>query len=242
MVVAAAAQRDKVLSPRDEAMDGTDCSSAAAERWYVLLTFVLHSFDHRWYFVDMSFDLEEIKDQASAALKGSNVEEARGVYMAAIMDVGDCIASMDDIENEDARKDVISHAVRLWISYAEMEISLRQWKKALAVYEEAIADQFVCMSGLIYKSYSNYCRDRNRPKNAEKILMKGLTHGLRDQKDVDMLWRELLMLTSSSLSMEELYEAIRAELGETASELSKPTDGLTLEEAMDDSMGSVIDV
>ena len=50
----------------------------------------------------MSFDLTEIKDQANAALKGNNVEEARGVYMAAIMDVGDCMMSMQEDENDSA--------------------------------------------------------------------------------------------------------------------------------------------
>ena len=35
----------------------------------------------------MSFDLEEVKRQASDSLNENNLEEARGIYLAAILDV-----------------------------------------------------------------------------------------------------------------------------------------------------------
>jgi hypothetical protein len=35
----------------------------------------------------MSFDLNDVKDRAASALSANNVDEARGVYTAAILDV-----------------------------------------------------------------------------------------------------------------------------------------------------------
>ena len=111
----------------------------------------------------------------------NDVEEARGVYMAAIMDVGDCLSSLE--EDHVSRSEITSYAVQLWINYAGMEIGLKQWKKAVAVYDEALSDQFVSRSGLIYKAYSNYCRDRNRLPSAQKAIVKGLIPTNPDQLD-----------------------------------------------------------
>jgi len=46
------------------------------------------------------------------------------------MKVGDCLASLEDSPEKD---DILKYAVQLWISYSELEINLRQWKKATQV-------------------------------------------------------------------------------------------------------------
>ena len=62
------------------------------------------------------------------------------------MDAGDCLQSLDEGDTS-MRAEAFDFAVQLWIAYADMEIQLRQWKKALAVFEEAINDSYASKSG-----------------------------------------------------------------------------------------------
>ena len=176
--------------------------------------------------VSMSFDLEDVKNEAAAALQGNNVEEARGVYMAAIMDVGDCLLSIE--EDNEIRPGVLEYAITLWKAYAQMEISLRQWKKAVEVYENALKDQFVSKFGSIYKTYSNYCRDRNRLQSAKRVLVTGLSV-VSSQTDVDVLWKELLLLEqlkNPEITLNDLVGEISSQVGEVENNVSLPSEGL----------------
>lgn len=74
------------------------------------------------------------------------MEEARGIYMGATMDINDCLQSLDENDTE-MRAEAFQYAVQLWLAYAGMEIQLRQWKKAVAVFDEAVADPFASKSG-----------------------------------------------------------------------------------------------
>ena len=120
---------------------------------------------------------------------------------------------------------VMKYAVDLWLSYADMEINLRQWKKATQVFDDALADPFMSKSGVIYESYARYCIERKRVPSAQKVFIKGLSNALA-QTDVDRLWNAFLLMMhengSPELSKQTLYEAMLQQL-EGSSVLSKPT-------------------
>ena len=113
-------------------------------------------------------------------------------------------------------KDALSSIVKLWIAYCTMEISLRQFKQAVKIFEDAISDPVASRSALIYLAYVEYCKTRGKLANAQKVYIKGLSSSL-EQHEADKLWESFLPFIraqgSPSLSMSQLYEAVRKEAG-----------------------------
>lgn len=111
---------------------------------------------------------------------------------------------------------VYNSIINLWIEFTLFEISLNQFKKAVEIYEKALNDPIASTSVLIYKSYINFCIDRNKLSNAQKILIKSLCSGFDDVSN-QSLWDIFLNLMhkvnkSNDLTIEKLYNAVKNQL------------------------------
>lgn len=117
---------------------------------------------------------------------------------------------------EKEHKRIFDSIVNLWIQFSVFEIQLHQFKKAVEVFEKAINDPIGSKSLKIFQVYADFCVDRNKLANAQKVFMKGLCAGLSDS-DNAALWSSFLKLMhtinkSDLLTLEQLYEAAKNQL------------------------------
>ncbi|KAJ1440525.1 hypothetical protein B484DRAFT_147747 [Ochromonadaceae sp. CCMP2298] len=98
--------------------------------------------------------------------------DARNLFLEEIMDWTDYYS---ETGSKDAK--VYDSIVELWIQYSLFEISLKQYKKAVEVFETAVADP-VGGSVRLFLAYAAFCIDRSKLANAQKVLIRGLCAGL----------------------------------------------------------------
>ena len=123
----------------------------------------------------------------------------------------------------------LSSIVKLWIAYCTMEISLRQFKQAVKIFEDAIGDPVVSRSADIYLAYVDYCKTRGKLSNAQKVYIKGLSSALA-QEEADKLWASFLPFIQGSqgspnLTMQQLFSAVTIEAGVGVQSLTPPGPG-----------------
>jgi tetratricopeptide (TPR) repeat protein len=115
----------------------------------------------------------------------------------------------------------------LWIQYATMEQNLRQWKKAVQVYDDALNDPVASKAVSVYLAYADLCKLRGKISNAQKVYIKGLTANL-SASQTDQIWRDFLLTMRESgspdLTADQLYAAVSSQ-GAYQS-LSKPSSNL----------------
>lgn len=150
--------------------------------------------------------------------------DSRQVYVQDIFDWTDSYnenlaGSSDSAE----AKLALDRIAELWISYAQYEISLKQWKKAVQVYDDALQDELVAKQAKVYVSYAEFCKSRNKQSNAVKVYIKGLKADLSDEH-CDQIWIKFGAFMNSTspqkLSFEDLYSAISQQVDVT---LKKPS-------------------
>ena len=161
-------------------------------------------------------DLKTADRESSPSLLNYSLE-SRQIYLEEIMDWTDNYTENNlSLSSSVEAKDALSNIVKLWIAYCTMEISLRQFKQAVKIFEDAISDPVASRSALIYLAYVDYCKTRGKLANAQKVYIKGLSSSLA-QDEADKLWESFLPFIraqgSPSLSMRQLYEAVRNEAG-----------------------------
>ena len=91
--------------------------------------------------------------------------------------------------------DAIKCISKLWIEHAQMEISLRQFKKAVQVFDNALEDPIACRFTEVYLSYAKFCKERGKHANAQKVYIKALKAG-HEGVDTDRIWKDFLELIS----------------------------------------------
>lgn len=128
--------------------------------------------------------------------------------------------------NSAEAKRVLNCIIDLWIAFSAFEFSLKQYKKALQVYEDALNDTIVNSTSKIYISYAKYCVDRNKLATAQKIYIRALCNKL-SRADNDILWDKFLELAhqvnkSEDLTLTDLYEAVTQQVPD-ASVLALPS-------------------
>ena len=79
-----------------------------------------------------------------------------------------------ELSQSDEAKSALSAIVKLWIAFCAMEISLRQFKQAVKIFEDAIIDPIASRSADIYLAYIDYCKTRGKLANAQKVYIKGI--------------------------------------------------------------------
>lgn len=104
----------------------------------------------------------------------------------------------------------------LWIEYATMEQNLRQWKKAVQVYDDALNDPVASRAVSVYLAYAELCKLRGKISSAQKVYIKGLTANF-PQSQTDLIWRNFLITMrengSPDLTADQLYNAVSSQVG-----------------------------
>lgn len=138
---------------------------------------------------------------------------------------------------------VFSSIVRLWLSSTQFEISLHQFKKAVDLYEQAISDPVVGKSAIIFQSYADFCTERKKLSNAQKVYVKALTAGLPASEN-KTLWENFLGLMhtvngSTDMTLAQLQAAVSKQLGDNSASLAPV--GVTVKtEVQSDSVMNVV--
>ena len=143
--------------------------------------------------------------------------ESRQIFLEEILDWTDNYSENKlNLSSSNEAKEMLSNITKLWVAYCTMEISLRQFKQAVKIFEDAISDPVASRSADIYMAYVDYCKTRGKLSNTKKVYIKGLSSSLA-QDEADKLWISFLPFIRSQVSpditMSQLYEAVRNEAG-----------------------------
>jgi tetratricopeptide (TPR) repeat protein len=141
--------------------------------------------------------------------------DSRLIFKQEIMDWTDnYIENLQSNSNSEEAKQALSAIVQLWVRYATFEITLRQFKKAVQVYEEALTDPIASTSPEMYLAYAEFYKSRGKLSNAQKIFLKGLSQSF-PVSVTDKFWEEFLIAAKASgltdLTVEKLYKSIIAQ-------------------------------
>lgn len=157
--------------------------------------------------------------------------ESRQIFLEEILDWTDNYSENKlNLSSSNEAKEMLSNITKLWVAYCTMEISLRQFKQAVKIFEDAISDPVASRSADIYLAYVDYCKTRGKLSNTKKVYIKGLSSSLASD-EADKLWLSFLPFIRSQVSpnitMTQLYEAVRNEAG--VDSLTPPGSGATEE-------------
>jgi hypothetical protein len=171
-------------------------------------------------------DVNAVKKRVETSLHVTGKpDEPRSIFNEVLMEWGDIynenLAKKESSEEAAQARNAIAS---LWIAFSGLEISLRQWKRAVNVYEEALKEPLVVEIPSLYLSYARFCADRNKFGNARKAYIRGL-QAIKKQSDVDLLWRNFLATErkaseNDALKILELFDALK----ESAPDLPKPSE------------------
>jgi hypothetical protein len=143
------------------------------------------------------------------------------------------IFDMADAFNENLAGSSSEEALRaaevlaaLWIAYANLEASWKQWKKAVQVFDDALADPIVCTRAAVYQAYADFCRSRGKQANALKVYLRGMKAPLSDEQ-YDRLWVEFaVFMNTAGDEMTPLADLIAAVEGQVEGGLRRPSPGI----------------
>lgn len=108
----------------------------------------------------------------------------------------------------------------LWIAFANFEVSLRQFKKTVELFDKAIQDAIVGKSSRIYIQYAEYYLSRSKPASSQKVLVNALiSDPPLPGAESDLVWHHFLKTMrvinkSMEWTMKKLHAAVLAELDE----------------------------
>lgn len=120
---------------------------------------------------------------------------------------------------------------KLWIEYAKMEIVLRQYKKAVQVFDNALEDEIASRCTEVYIAYANFCKERSKHGNAAKVYLRGLKSECHGHVNTDMIWKEYLDMArhipgNDDVTIERLYATVLAELSDST--IAAPSENFNL--------------
>ncbi len=144
--------------------------------------------------------------------------EARTLYLQEIFDWTDSFnENLGGLTSSKEGRDAFNKLSELWVNYAKFEINLKQWKKAVQIFEDALNDSVVGRSAVVYVAYADFCKSRNKQSNALKVYFRGLLASLDDQ-DYDTIWIQLAEFmrhtTNEAPAFDELFSAVMSQVGQ----------------------------
>lgn len=145
--------------------------------------------------------------------------DARQIYMEKIMDWTDHFTEnlQSNPDGDLAKQAALDSICKLWIQYVGMESTLRQFKTAIQIFDNALNDPVAKGCVQIYLAFAEYCKERKKVPKAQKVYISGINAGLK-QFEIDLLWKEFLLTVrtakSTELTLKELYEAANTETGQ----------------------------
>ena len=172
-----------------------------------------------------------IKEEALNLLKKNNnlPDEARTLYHATILDWTDFFMEVFPEEANERSKDawdMVDKIAQLWIDLATLLASLRQYKQAVQVFEDALKDAVSNSTAKTFIAFAKYYIDREKVATAQKVFIRALTSQLI-QSQVDQVWISFAATMQSAgmgdLSIKDLFEAVSQQLeGSGGAPLSAP--------------------
>jgi len=114
------------------------------------------------------WDAEAVASAASAKLVAeggvAGVEAGRAHFVQVLF------AWEDDVEQSKNAEAIIE----LWLRYASFERSLKQFKKAVQVFESAAASPVASRSPRIWLEYASFCQERGKLENANLVYQRAV--------------------------------------------------------------------
>lgn len=169
------------------------------------------------------FEVGPVVEKASSLLIAANnmPTEARKAYEEAILEWTDTYAdSFHDASTTQAQGAKRAIA-RLWIEYSRLERSLRQWKQAVTVFENAVADDVVSDIADVWVEYANfYDKERQKPAKAQRVYIRALAAVTAHERP--RVWNAFLQSMRQSapdLTLEQLKEAVKDQYQEPPEEV-----------------------
>lgn len=101
--------------------------------------------------------------------------------------------------------------IQLWQAYASFEANLKQFKKAVEVYEKAIQDPIVGQSAMMYRLFGEYYVARGKAGNAQKTYITGLTAGLA-KEETNWLWCLLQQLIAAATGVAPGFPQLKEDI------------------------------
>lgn len=142
--------------------------------------------------------------------------ESRMLFEELIIDWTDKFTESIPLDDIEVRANIIDMMVSLWIEYAAFEQRLRQWKKVVQVFENALNDEVISKSRRVYVAYADFCKSRGKIANAQKVYLRALCSPLTES-DHDQIWDEFLKTMqengSPAITYDQLYTAVSSQAG-----------------------------
>jgi tetratricopeptide (TPR) repeat protein len=155
------------------------------------------------------------------------ISESRMLFEELIFDWTDKYTESIPVDDVEGRANAVDKIASLWVEYATFEQRLRQWKKVVQVFENALNDEVTSKSRKVYVAYANFCKVRGKIANAQKVYLRALCSPLADL-DHDRIWVEFLKAMqengSPDITYDQLYTAASSQPGYEL--LKKPRDVL----------------
>lgn len=120
--------------------------------------------------------------------------------------------------------------IHLWQCYASFEANLKQFKKAVDIYEKAVADPIVGKSSKTYRLFAEYYVARGKTANAQKVYIDSLASDL-PQQETNWLWCLLFHLITSTSGVNTSLSQLKEELQKAVKIILAPIppDNITVE-------------
>ena len=159
--------------------------------------------------------MEDVVARATASSSKTGVpDDARLIFTEGISSSLDYYARHLAFDKKGS-PEALSHLeglAQLWCAYAAMEISFRQFKKAIDVFDEALKEPLLQQSASIFIAYAHfYWFDRKKFVKAQNMLLRGLeamsVETSANQRSVDRLWVEFLSMKRNDPDMDEEEKA-----------------------------------
>eukprot|EP00518_Triparma_eleuthera_P011627 CAMPEP_0182480736 /NCGR_PEP_ID=MMETSP1319-20130603/36270_1 /TAXON_ID=172717 /ORGANISM="Bolidomonas pacifica, Strain RCC208" /LENGTH=410 /DNA_ID=CAMNT_0024682275 /DNA_START=347 /DNA_END=1575 /DNA_ORIENTATION=+ len=138
--------------------------------------------------------------KADAFAGQGDLPSARNVYETEIFTLQDLYSTLSDAE----KPSVLTSLVTLWISYAQLNQSARQFKSALQIYESSLTCPVSGKQPRLHSALATFHSERNRPKEAQDVYIRAI------EANVDV-WDTFLVFMKEqqpNLTMEELKAAV----------------------------------
>lgn len=151
-----------------------------------------------------------------------NLELAQILYHSALLDWVDDFREMKESTNCNTLGLIKQAIVTLWISYANFNYSIKEFKVTTETFEAAVNCEVAGSVGRIWTEYSRYLQERGRHKSAQSVFLRALVGdenapaGVFEEIEKSFLWKEFLCMmqflkNDQSLNLDKLKVAVDIE-------------------------------
>nr|CCA20687.1 conserved hypothetical protein [Albugo laibachii Nc14] len=115
----------------------------------------------------------------------------------------------------------VQKIITLWVSYANLEIELRQFKQTTKVLEAAVNCPIAGASATTWTSFAEFYVERKKFASASKVFTRALTSGL-PQNEQNIIYERFLSFLKTNVDPSMTMETLKAQILPTTA--SNPAD------------------